>query len=443
MDFDAAIIGGGPGGYTAADEAAERGLSVVLFEADALGGTCLNRGCIPTKALLHEAACGIRDPAALRAGRDRAVHALRGGIEKLMRMRGVTVVNGFAQITGLGTISCNGEAYRARDIIIATGSIPSMPPIAGADLPGVYTSDDLLEGAGAMPRSIAIVGGGVIGMELALFFVQTGAAVQVLEALERILAPFDREIAQRVALHAKKRGISIETSAQVQSIEGVPGEMRVSYTDKSGQPRALPCEGVLIATGRRANTAGLFADGAAPELERGAIVAGELGRTSIAHLWVIGDARARTTQLAHAAEAQARNTVACIAGAVPPVNEDLIPSCVYLSPEVASVGLTEDGARAQERAVICGKALTGANGKCLIEGSGNGYAKLVCDAGTHTILGAQLVCPHATDMIAELALAINLGATAEQLAATVHPHPTISELVGAAAREVCRRAATS
>lgn len=438
MGFDVAIIGGGPGGCTAADEVAAYGLSVVLFEAGMLGGTCLNRGCIPTKALLHEAALGISDPATLREKRADTVSALRGGIEKLMKVRKVTVVQGFAQITGPGRVSCDGELYEARDIIVASGSIPSIPPIAGADLPGVYTSNDVLEGVGIMPRSLAIIGGGVIGMEFALLFAQTGAAVQVLEAMDRILPPFDREIAQRVALHAKKHGIAIEASVQVQRIEGAPGEMRVSYADKRGQPRTLVCEGVLIATGRHANTGGLFADGALPELERGAIVADELGRTSVAHLWVIGDARARTVQLAHAAEAQARNVAACIAGRKPPVNEDLIPSCIYLSPEVASVGLTEDEAKAQGRAVICGKALTGANGKCLIEGSGSGYAKLVCDAQTHVVLGSQLVCPRASDMVAELALAINLGATAEQLAATIHPHPTISEMIGEAARIICR-----
>ena len=193
---------------------------------------------------------------------------------------------------------------------------------------------------------------------------------------------------------------------------------------------------MLIATGRRANTAGLFAEGTAPEMERGAIVADEAGRTDIGHLWVIGDARARNVQLAHVAEAQARNVIASIAGAEPPVDESVIPSCVYLSPEVATVGMTEDEAKAAGREVVCGKALTGANGKCLIEGSESGYAKLVCDAQTHVLLGAQLVCPRATDMIAELALAIRLGATAEQLAATIHPHPTISEMVGEAARAI-------
>ena len=436
MAFDVAIIGGGPGGYTAAAEAAGRGLSTVLFEGGELGGTCLNRGCIPTKALLHEAEAGVTDAQALIGKRDATVTALRTGVEKLMKARKVTVVNGFAQITGPGAIACNGEAFEARDIVVATGSVPSVPPIPGADLPGVYTSNDLLGGDSPLPRSIVIVGGGVIGMELALFFALEGSQVHVLEAMERILPPLDREIAQRVAMHAKKRGIAIEASAKVTGISGEPGSMAVAYTNKKGIASEVCAEGVLIATGRRANTAGLFADGTAPEMERGAIVADEAGRTGIEHLWVIGDARARNVQLAHVAEAQARNVIASIAGAEPPVDESVIPSCVYLSPEVATVGMTEDEAKAVGREVVCGKALTGANGKCLIEGSESGYAKLVCDAQTHVLLGAQLVCPRATDMIAELALAIRLGATAEQLAATIHPHPTISEMIGEAARAI-------
>ena len=436
MAFDVAIIGGGPGGYTAAAEAACRGLSTVLFEGGELGGTCLNRGCIPTKALLHEAEAGVTDAQALIGKRDATVTALRTGVEKLMKARKVTVVNGFAQITGPGAIACNGEAFEARDIVVATGSVPSVPPIPGADLPGVYTSNDLLEGDSPLPRSIVIVGGGVIGMELALFFALEGSQVHVLEAMERILPPLDREIAQRVAMHAKKRGIAIEASAKVTGISGEPGSMTVAYTNKKGIASEVCAEGVLIATGRRANTAGLFADGTAPEMERGAIVADEAGRTGIGHLWVIGDARARNVQLAHVAEAQARNVIASIADAEPPVDESVIPSCVYLSPEVATVGMTEDEAKAAGREVVCGKALTGANGKCLIEGSESGYAKLVCDAQTHVLLGAQLVCPRATDMIAELALAIRLGATAEQLAATIHPHPTISEMIGEAARAI-------
>ena len=439
MAFDVAIIGGGPGGYTAADEAARRGLSTVLFEAGKLGGTCLNRGCIPTKALLHDTEAGVSDPAALRERRDAVVDTLRTGIAKLMKTRKVTVVEGFAKVVAPDTISCNGETYEARDIIVATGSVPSVPPIPGADLPGVYTSNDLLEGESPLPASIAIVGGGVIGMELALFFALAGSEVHVLEAMERILPPMDREIAQRVAMHAKKRGIVIEASAKVAKIEGEPGAMRVLYENKKGASCELEAEGVLIATGRRANTAGLFGGRCEPELERGALVADSAGRSSIPGIWAIGDARARNIQLAHVAEAQARNVVAAIAGAEPPIDEKVVPSCVYLSPEVASVGLTEDEAKAAGIDIVCGKALTGANGKCLIEESESGYVKLVCDAKTHAVLGAQLVCPRATDMIAELALAVELGATAEQVAATIHPHPTISEMIGEAARAVCER----
>ncbi len=434
MAYDIAIIGGGPGGYTAADEAAARGMSVVLFEADKLGGTCLNRGCIPTKALLHETASGICDAAELRARRDEVVGTLRDGVAKLMKSRKVEVVTGRASVVSAGHVSCDGKDYEAENIIIACGSSPAVPPIEGADLPGVYTSDHLLEGDSPELGSIVIVGGGVIGMEMALLYAQMGASVCVLEAAERILPPFDREIAQRVTMHAKKRGIVVETGARVGRIAGEPGAMQVAFTDKKGAERVAEGAGVLIATGRKAATEGLFSAGAEPTLERGAIVVDEHGMSSIEGVYVIGDARAHGVQLAHAAEAQARNVVAVIAGEKPPVDELLIPSCVYLSPEVASVGLTEDDAKTFGLNVVCGKALTGANGKSLIEGSEAGYAKLVFSAETGAIFGAQLVCPRATDMISELSLAISLRATAAQIASVVHPHPTVSEMIAEAAR---------
>lgn len=465
MTYDLAIIGGGPGGYTAADEAARRGMSVVLFEKDKLGGTCLNRGCIPTKALLHETEHGlpaaeddshedvqaklseqdtredvhVEDTgalAALIARRDEVVDTLRSGIEKLMRTRKVEVVTGAARIVESGLVQCGGETYAARSIIVACGSKPALPPLEGIELPGVYTSDALLEGMPPELSSLVIVGGGVIGMEMALLYAQMGIEVHVLEAQERILPPFDREISQRVSLHAKKRGIAVETSTRVERISGAPGTMQVSYLNKKGEVCELEAAGVLIATGRKPATENLFTAECAPELDRGALVAHEHGETSIKGIYVIGDARAGGIQLAHAAEAQARNVVAHLAQEEPSVNEELIPCCVYLSPEVASVGLTEDEARAQGLSVSCAKALTGANGKCLIEGGEAGYAKLVCDASSGKIVGAQLVCPRATDLIAELALAISLGATAEQLASVVHPHPTVSELVAEAARAV-------
>ena len=437
MIYDIAIVGGGPGGYTAAEEAASRGLSVVLFERDLVGGTCLNRGCIPTKALLHDAEPGAAFDA-IHARKRSVVDQLRGGIEKLLKQRKVTVVKGSATIVAPGVIACDGQRYEARDTIVATGSVPAVIPVPGIDLPGVYTSNDLLEGEGVSLASLVIIGGGVIGVEFATLYASLGARVTIVEAMERILPPMDREIAQRVAMHLKKRGVVVEASARVASIEGVPGAMSVRYSDRRGNEKLAEAEGVLVACGRRANIEGLFAPDAEPELLRGALKCDDAGRTSVEHLWAIGDVVAGNIQLAHVAEAQARNVVAAICGDEPLVDMALVPSCVYTSPEAASVGLTEDEAKSRGVKVRVGKALTGANGKCLVEGSESGYAKLVADADTGVILGAQLVCPRATDLVSELTLAISLGCTATQLSAVIHPHPTVSELVSSAARALAR-----
>ena len=450
MRTDIAIVGGGPGGYTAAHEAALRGRSVVLFEADLIGGTCLNRGCIPTKALIHAAetyaaargadSLGVSctgvsyDMRAMHERADAVMATLREGIEKLMRTDGVRVVNGTAQVGAGGVITCAGETFEADDVIIATGARPNRLPIPGADLAGVCTSDDLLEGDGVDLRSLVIVGGGVIGIECAQIYASLGCEVTILEAMERILPPMDREISQRVAMLMRRRGVTIEAKARVQSIAGEKGAMVVTYEDKRGAVHEAKGDVVLMATGRRPMTEGLFAPGAEPELERGAVVTDSTGRTSVPHLYAIGDVRAHTIQLAHVASAQARNVVATICGEEPPVDESVVPSCVYTSPEVASVGLTADEAKAAGIAVRCSKQLTGANGRSLVEESEAGYVKLVCDEATGRVLGAQLVCPRATDLVAEVALAIHLGATAADLAATIHPHPTVSEMIMEAAR---------
>ena len=451
MKYDIAVIGGGPGGYTAAEKAAKAGFRVVLFEKDQLGGTCLNRGCMPTKSLLHGAetyaalakgeALGIRaegisyDFAAMHRRKNEIVLGLRQGVEKLMKSCKVTVVNGSAQITGPGTVVCGGETYEATDIIVAAGSKPFCPPIPGIDLPGVYTSNELLEGEGRDFRSLIIIGGGVIGVECASIYLPLGCQVTILEVADHILPPMDKEIAQRLTMLLKKQGAAIAAKVSVKNITGTPGAMSVTYADKKGKETTVTAEGVLAATGRRADLEGLFAPGAEPELERGAIVADELGRTSIPHLYVIGDARARNIQLAHVAAAQAENVVAVIAGQEPPVDESVVPSCVYCAPEVASVGLTEEEAKAAGYAVKSLKSLTGANGKCLIEGAESGYVKLVTHGETGVILGAQLVCPRATDLIGELSLAVQRKLTAGELAAVIHPHPTFCEMISGAAAQ--------
>lgn len=450
MKYDIAVIGGGPGGYTAAAKAAKEGFSVVLFERDELGGTCLNRGCMPTKALLHAAETyaavrrgaelGIQadsvgyDFAAMHRRKNQVVASLRQGVEKLMKAGKVQVVKGTARITGPGAVSCGGERYEAEHIIIAAGSRPACPPIPGKDLPGVYTSNDLLEGEGIDLKSLVIIGGGVIGVECASIYLPLGCKVTILEAMDHILPPMDREIAQRLTMLLKKQGAAVVDKANVRKIEGVPGGMTVTYADKKGAEQTVTAEGVLMATGRRADLEGLFAEGAAPALERGAVAADSEGRTSVPNLYVIGDAKAGNIQLAHVAAAQAANVVAVIAGKRPPVDVSLIPSCVYTAPEIASVGMTEDEAKAAGIAVKSGKCLTGANGKCLIEGAESGYLKLVTDSADGRIIGAQLVCPRATDLIGELALAVQKRITVDGLLEVVHPHPTFCEMIAEAAQ---------
>ena len=451
MNFDLAVIGGGPGGYTAADCAAKEGLSVVLFEAAEIGGTCLNRGCIPTKALIHAAEeyrkmkeSGVLGLSAQSVGFDfekiherknEVVTKLRSGIEKLMKADKVTVVNAKAAVRSYdadgAVVTALGGDYRVRDVIIATGSVPSVPPIKGSDIEGVLTSNELLEGSGRSFSSLIVIGGGVIGCECTSIYLDLGCKVTVLEAMEHILPPMDKEIAQRLNMFLKKRGAEINVSAKVTEISGSDGDFTVTYVNKKGETCEARAEAVLIATGRRANTEGLFLC-EAPKTERGAIVAGENGRTDAPHIYVIGDAVAGNIQLAHVASAQARNTVAAIAGKKPAVDMGVVPSCVYTSPEIASVGMTEDEAKSRGINVKTAKCLTGANGKCLIENAESGYIKTVTDADTGKFLGAQLVCPRATDMVSEFALALSKGMKTEEIAAVIHPHPTFSEMIAEA-----------
>lgn len=443
MSFDLAIIGGGPGGYTAAAAAARNGLSVVLFEKRQMGGTCLNRGCIPTKALIHASeewqaiqnaeSLGIKveqssfDFSAMHQRKAQVVDTLRQGIEKLMKANKVTVVSGEASIPGKGVVMCNGETYEAKDIIVATGSEPARIPIPGIDLPKVYTSDDLLEGDGKAFDSLIIIGGGVIGCEFASIYQALGCKVTIVEAADRILPTLDKEIAQRLGMYFKKRGIAVNAKAMVKEIFETEEGIGVRYEDKNGELVEVTAQGVLMSTGRRVNTEALFTGEYKPNFFRGAMEADEVGDAGIGNLYVIGDAKAKNIQLAHVAEAQAENVVAHIVGKPLPKDMNVIPSCVYTNPEIASVGLNETQAKEAGYSVKCAKYLSGANGKCLIEEAESGYMKLVTDEETGVILGAQLVYPRATDIIAELALAVQKKMKAEDIAHIIHPHPTFVE----------------
>ena len=449
MKYDIAVIGAGPGGYTAAAKAGRLGRSVVLFEKSQLGGTCLNRGCIPTKALLHSAELlgdikdagrfGIRvgdvaaDQKAMHQRKNEIVESLRGAIGKLMKAAKVEVVAGMAQITAPGVISCNGIEYKAENIIVAAGSQPAMPPIPGSDSSSVYTSNDLLEGEGKAFKSLVIIGGGVIGVECASIYLNLGCQVTIVELAEHILPPMEKEIAQRLAMKLKKLGAVIEASCKVQTISGEAGSMSVTYLDKKGKEQVACAEAVLMAAGRRAAIEGLFGEGMVPEMSRGALVADADGRTSIPGLYVIGDAMAGNIQLAHVAAAQGENVIDVIGGGRGTVDMKVVPSCVYTCPEIASVGLSQEQAKERGLSVVVKKLPTGSNGKSLIAGGDGGFVKLVA-AEDGTLLGAQLVCDRATDLIGELAVAVRLGLKLEDIAATIHPHPTFVEMIGQAAK---------
>ncbi len=441
--FDVIIVGGGPGGYTAALHGAKAGLSVALFEKDQLGGTCLNRGCIPTKALLHTAAlyhhskngarCGVHctptyDMAEMHQYAQNTMTQLRGGIAGLLQRAKVQVIAAHAQIADGHTVLADGVAYTATSIIIAAGSVPLMPPIAGIEGARVHSSDYFLEQP-VDAESLLIVGGGVIGVELAQIYSRLGVSVTILEGMPRLLPALDKEIGQSVATSLKKQGVTLVLNANVTAFESGEADVTCCYTQKQGAAQTVSAERALVSIGRRANTASLFAEGFSLPLERGLIAVNETLQTAIPSIYAIGDVVLGGTQLAHAAEAQGANAICAILGEAMEKDCTLIPACVFTDPEIATVGLTADQAKEQGRAVVVVKKLTSANGRSLVEGAERGFVKLVADADTRVLLGAVLLCTHAGEMIGGLTTAIATGVTLEQLAHTVFPHPTISETI--------------
>ncbi len=434
--FDLIVIGAGPGGYEAAIRAAQNGLQVALCEKDLVGGTCLNRGCIPTKALLHAAELkeasasaagwGIGtgeatvDYAAVQSKKDEVVAKLRGGIETLLAQNKITLLRGAAQIVAKGRVLVNEETHETKNILIATGAAPARPPIAGLNLPGVMTSDELLFDQAVYPR-LVILGGGVIGLEMATAFQALGSQVTIIEMQERILPLADREISQSLAMQLKKKGVAILTGARLSAIEA--GEPLVCKVEGKED---IPCDAVLVAVGRKPNTEGLFADGFTLDMERGRIWTDVHHQTSVPGVYAIGDV-ACPVQLAHVASAQGIACAAHISGQESHQDLSVIPSCVYTTPEAAWVGICEQEAKEQGIAVKTGKFLMTANGRTLIAGGDRAFIKAVFDAKTDVLLGAQLLCEHATDMIDEFALALANGMTREQMLKNMRPHPSFAE----------------
>ena len=443
MNYDLIIIGAGPGGYAMAAEAAHHGLQVAVVERDVLGGTCLNRGCIPTKALcrraevvntLNEAsAWGVNtgtvqvDYAAAVERKDQVVISLREGVAMLMGQPGITLLQGEASFVDAHTIEVAGERLQARHVVIATGSAPRGLPIEGAEL--AMTSDDILSMT-TLPQRLCIVGGGVIGMEFAGIFAAYGVEVTVVEFCKEILPPFDKDIAKRLKSVLSKRGIKFITQAAVKALARTDSEMVVTY-DAKGKEQSLLCDAVLMSVGRQpVLPQGL--DKAGVEVGRRGIIVDEHMCTSTPAVYAIGDVNG-LCMLAHAASAQGKVALAHILGQESHVNLNIVPSAVFTTPELAMVGLTEDQCAEKGLEVMVKKSFFRSNGKAVAMGEPDGLVKMIVDASTRRIVGCHICGAHAADLIQEVVMAMNANCTIDDLVNSIHGHPTLGEVVYAAA----------
>ena len=453
-DYQLLIIGAGPGGYVAALHAAKRGLRTAVIENREVGGTCLNRGCIPTKTLLHssEIIAGINggekfgvgaervhfDMSAIFARKREVSAKLSGGIEGMFRAAKVDLLRGTGTVTGSGTVKFVGEegekVITAERILLATGSVPARPPIPGLDLPGVLTSDELLEGCDHLYDSLVIIGGGVIGVEFATFYADLGCKVTIIEGLDRLLPNMDCELGQNLSMILKKHGVDVYTNSLVANVEQDGDALKVNFTNKD-KALSVSGEAVLCAIGRRPYTEGLFADGVGVEMNGRSIRVDENYETSLPGVYAIGDVSSKI-QLAHVASAQGTDCVERMVGGKGMTDLSAVPSCIYCVPEIACVGITADEAKAAGREVVSGKYVMFSNGKTVIRDGDRAFMKVVADKATHVIVGAQFMCEHATDMISEMATAIVNGLTVEQMLKVLRPHPTFEEGVHDALEDV-------
>ena len=465
------IIGAGPGGYETALLAAKRGVEVVLIESAHVGGTCLNEGCIPTKTFCKNAEVldslregetfGLTD---LTYGFDfskvidrknAVVEQLRGGVEGLLNNKLITLVRGKASFKDAHTVTVTPGAtpvtieksveYSADHIIIATGSVSSSLPIPGADLPGILTSREILD-IEKVPSSLCVIGGGVIGLEFASIFRSFGCEVTVLEYCKDILPRFDTDLAKRLKQSLSKRGISVETQAQVTSITERDAEAyTVTYTRK-GKEETVTAEKVLMAVGRRANVASLNLDDIGLEYtQRGIVTDERTMQTNIPHIYAVGDINGRM-MLAHAATFQGIVALDHIMGVENQIDLSVMPAAVFTSPEAASVGLTEDECKERGIPVKCLKSFFRANGKAVTMGETDGFCKVVVAAepkeGAQSpyqpgrVLGCHLYGPHSSDIVQEACAMISRKATLEEFQSVIHTHPTLTEVLQSAIHSV-------
>jgi dihydrolipoamide dehydrogenase len=457
--YDVAIVGGGPGGYTAAFRGAEYGLKVVLIEkTDKLGGTCLHVGCIPTKALLFNAEIwdhlqhaaefgieGIGTPtlnwAAVQQRKNAIIVKHTKGLDFLVRKHKVARIEGYARLTGpavdgVHALDVTGPAHegeagevsrvKAKNVILATGSEAKM-------LPGLQANDRILTNIEILalqqpPKSLVVIGAGAVGVEFGSMFRTFGTAVTIVEFLPRMVPVEDEEISKELTRLFKKRGIDVNTGAKVETVEKTETGVKVTFTDANGKTQVKEAEKVLVAVGRAPNTGDLGVEKTRIELDRGFVKVDEAQEAAEPGVFAIGDIVAGLPQLAHVGGMSGMVAVAKIAGAkFRPVRKDRIPACTYCEPQIGSVGLTEAQAKEKGYEVKVGKFPFAGNSKATILGSHDGFVKIVSDAKYGEILGVHVIGPQATELIAEAVAVLELEGTVEELMFTIHAHPTLAE----------------
>ena len=449
------IIGAGPGGYETALLAARRNVEVVLIESGPVGGTCLNEGCIPTKAFCKNAEVldGLREAeefgvTGLSYGFDfkkvverknAVVYQLRGGVEGLLGHKNITLVRGKASFKDQHTVVVDDKEYSADYVIIATGSVSASLPIDGADLPGVITSKEILE-VDEVPQRLCVIGGGVIGLEFASIFRSFGSEVTVLEYCKDILPRFDTDLAKRLKQSLSKRGIEINTQAQVTGISETSGEYTISFIRK-GKEESVVSDKVLMAVGRRANIGSLNLSDAGVEFTPRGVLVNNVMQTNVPHIYAIGDINGHM-MLAHAATFQGIVALDHIMGLENEIDLSVMPAAVFTSPEAASVGLTEDECKEKGIPVKCLKSFFRANGKAVTMGETDGFCKVVVAAepkeGAESpyepgrVLGCHMYGPHSSDIIQEACALISRKVTVSEFHDIIHTHPTLTEVLQSA-----------
>jgi dihydrolipoamide dehydrogenase len=506
--YDLVVIGAGPGGYVAAIKAAKLGMKTAIVESREVGGTCLNRGCIPTKTLMHSSHLYYEAKNFEKSGihisdlsydldkfyerKDEVVIKVRRGVETLLKANGVTLIPGVATIMNPHRIQINenklmkpkdselsnsvdketqaqeekqivketqaqAEKQRYKEkqvqeekqfdkeiqvqdktqvseintkfILIATGSTPYLPPIEGIHSKGVVTSDELLAGNHYNFKKLLIIGGGVIGVEFATIYNELGIEVEIIEAMDRILPTMDKEISQSIAMNLKKKGIVIHTKCKVTRIvERDDQKISCEFMDKNEKILNKETEMILVSVGRKSNTEYLFGTELQIVMESDKIKVNSELQTNISNIYAIGDVM-KGSQLAHAASAAGIVAVENMLSLKNSINLNVIPSCIYTNPEIATVGLTEEEAKEYGYEVKTGKYPMLGNCKTLLSMDERGYIKVICDGKSDKIIGAQLVCARATDMIGEFASAIVNELTYHDMARVIRPHPTYNEAI--------------